>query len=641
MADPIAEAFVRIRPDFTGFDTDVRKKIDSVVGGAKLSPSSQANVASQLFGTGFKKQSKTALTGMVLGTDFSNDAQRTLAQKIFGPGFRNESGRAIQGVLAGVGAGELAARFAFFGPGGAALAVLGGAFVAASVSAAKFEQSLNTLQAVAQLSDTELEKFRQTAKALGADITLPTVTAQTAADAMTELAKAGLSAADTLGAVRGVLQLSTAANVDAGTAARIAASALNAFSLAGTEAVHVADLLAGASVAAQGDIGDMALALQQSALVAKQAGLSIEQLVGLITELAQKGLVGSDAGTSIRTALLRLIPTTKEAAQLMQVLGIEIDKTRTLGQQLPELLDQYKEAFKRLAPTTRQATLQQIAGTDAIRSLTAAIDGGSAGLQRSIDAANRQGAASDLATAKTKGLAGSFQGLVSQTQTLAINMGELTDPVLEGLIRGLTDLVAAANLVPESFDGINERLDDNILGLRQFSDVISFLGEVAIEQARASSLGLGEDLRHLRTGFDNASDEAEFLRGQIERLNRELAVPSTTTERRAVIAVEIIGLEKAIGELTGARTEAEKLKAEIASLNTELIDAGPRERIAIINQIVELEHRLADLPRKAKAAAKAVLDPFKGSAFEGAFAPPIDKLLDDLSKVPDAVQREL
>lgn len=454
MADPLAEAFVTIRPDLSGFTAELQRGVGRAIGQARIPGTAGSRLGKEVTGTGFQQQVATSMTTALAGATVASQTQRNLAQQLFGPGFRNETGRALQGALSGVGAGQLAAQFAFFGAGGAALAVLGTGFLSAARSAALLEQQLDVLQAVTGATDEEIRTLAREAERLGASVELPAVTATDAAAAMLELSKAGLSVRDVIGGVEGVLQLSTAANIDAGAAARIAASALNAFSLAGTEAVQVADLLAGASIAAQGDIGDMALALQQSAAVADQAGLSLEQLVTFITLLAKQGILGSDAGTSIRTSLLRLVPTTKEAASFMEVLGIQLDRTRTLGEQLPDLLDQYQVALSALNPTLRQSTLQQIFGTDAIRAATVAIEGGSEAFRTTQFEVDRQNAALELAQAQTKGLAGEVQGLISVSQTLSTNLGQLTVPVLTDLVSGLADTVRAAVALEQAFEDL-------------------------------------------------------------------------------------------------------------------------------------------------------------------------------------------
>ena len=59
-----------------------------------------------------------------------------------------------------------------------------------------------------------MKRVSEAAKQLGADITLPAVSAASAANAMAELAKAGLSVNQAIAATRGVLQLATAASID-------------------------------------------------------------------------------------------------------------------------------------------------------------------------------------------------------------------------------------------------------------------------------------------------------------------------------------------------------------------------------------------------------------------------------------------
>ena len=322
------------------------------------------------------------------------------------PGFRNEAGRGIQGALVGLGGGQLAAQFAFFGAGGAAAAVLGAGLVKATQSAIEFEQQMDDAASDDSGHCCGHEEVRQgCCRNSGRDLSLPGVTANDAAVAMTELAKAGLSVDDAIeggswhNPTRGCCRdqrRRRRANRSRGT---------QRFRLAGDQAVRVADLLAGASIAAQGDISDMGLSLQQSAAVANQAGLSIDQLVAVITELAKQGILGSDAGTSIRTALLRLVPTTKEAAKFMGALGIQIDETLTIGQQLPQLIEQYRSSLSALNPTLRQAVLQQIFGRmhprrhDHLRA-------GRRGLADTSREISRSGQAAELAAAKSKGAAG-------------------------------------------------------------------------------------------------------------------------------------------------------------------------------------------------------------------------------------------
>jgi TP901 family phage tail tape measure protein len=129
------------------------------------------------------------------------------------------------------------------------------------------------------------------------------------------LAKAGVSTTDILGGgLTGALSLAAAGNQSVGDAAETAASAMTQFKLSGKDIPHIADLLAAGAGKAQGEVSDLAMALNQTGLVASQTGLSINETTAGLAAFASAGLIGSDAGTSFKTMLLRLTPTSGQGA---------------------------------------------------------------------------------------------------------------------------------------------------------------------------------------------------------------------------------------------------------------------------------------------------------------------------------------
>lgn len=597
MANPIAEAFVRIRPDMSTFERELQGALATGLGGATAVPAAtQTKLATSFFGPSFTSASNTAFQQSLNQStkNIPQSTQTTMAQALFGPGFRNEAGRAIQGTLAGLGLGQLAAQFAFFGPGGAALAALGTGFLIAARSAVQLDDQLNILQATTGATAEQIEEARQAAIALGADINLPGINAAESAEAITELSKAGLDLQESIAGAEGTLQLAIGGELGVGEAAQIAASGLNAFSLSGDQAVHVADLLAGASVAAQGDVGDMALALQQSAAVADQAGLSIEQLVGLITELARQGIRGSDAGTSIRTGLLRLVPTTKEAAQFMHALGVEIDDTMTIGEQLPELIDQYDSALSKLSPTLRQAVLQQIFGTDAIRFATIAFEQGSEGLDKAIDSANRAGAAQELAEARSKGLGGAIRDLASDAQTLAVSVGEEAVPALTDYVKVLDFVIDRTNEANATPLTPAQELIRNA-DLSTLADAVDLMDVLNDRITEAGTNEVAEEaFKRLSANILRAAGDAERLRLIFQDTPPELAAIGRALEDGFIDPLERAQLEA---------TEIGRLFLEIA----------PPEIVFADNIGIPVD----DLSQKAKAAGVTVGKKFDEGVSQG------------------------
>ncbi len=142
-----------------------------------------------------------------------------------------------------------------------------GAAKAAISSAMDFETNMNLLQATSGATAKQMGTLQDKAIALGNDMTLPGTSASDAAAAMLELSKAGLSVKDTMGASKGVLQLSAAANIDNARAAEIAANALNSFGLSGDKAMMVADQLAATANSSSVEVTDVADSFKMASAV--------------------------------------------------------------------------------------------------------------------------------------------------------------------------------------------------------------------------------------------------------------------------------------------------------------------------------------------------------------------------------------
>jgi TP901 family phage tail tape measure protein len=337
----------------------------------------------------------------------------------------SKASRRNQGVMRGLGGSVRFASGAF----------LGGAGLIAGITAtlsktAEFEKSLNTFQAVTKATGAQMKAVGAVAQKLGGDITLPGTSAKDAALAMTELAKGGLSVRQSMAAAKGTLQLAAAGEVEVGDAATISARALNAFGLSGDQAGRVADVLANAANASTGEISDFALGLQQSSASANAAGLSIEDTTTALGLLANKGIAGSDAGTSFKTMLARLVPSTKKASDEMRLLGVRYKDADGNLLPLREQVAQYTQALGRLKPAARQQAINTLFGSDASRAANIILGAGVKKYDEMHRAISRQGAAAQIAAAKQKGLAGAMDGLKSAVETVQIQIGTALAPVI-------------------------------------------------------------------------------------------------------------------------------------------------------------------------------------------------------------------
>jgi TP901 family phage tail tape measure protein len=332
--------------------------------------------------------------------------------------------------------------------GGAALLGMAGAAV---MTAADFDKAMSGVQAATHETAANMELLRAAAIKAGADTAF---SAMEAADGMTALAKAGVSTKDVLsGGLRGALDLAAAGQVSVGDAADTAATAMTQFNLKGAAVPHIADLLAAAAGKAQGSVGDMSAALKQSGLVASQMGLSIEDTTGTLSAFASAGLIGSDAGTSLRTMLLRLANPSNEAAKTMSDLGIAAYDAQGQFVGIESIAGQLQTAFQGQTQATKDAALATIFGSDAIRGANVLYTQGAAGIQKWNDKVNDQGYAAKTAAIQLDNLRGDIEKLTGSLQSALIGSGSGANGALRGITQGATGAVNAFGELPGAVQG--------------------------------------------------------------------------------------------------------------------------------------------------------------------------------------------
>ena len=446
----MAEARILVRPDTTAFrgllEAELRASLAKPIavpvvpvmaGPTGAFAASQATAAAQT-----QAVAAALETEAIAANQATASVQRLTAAQT---GHAAALGRVRQGAAS--------SALSLFGIRGATLAASGGFLAGAAAvtlfakslqSAASLETELNVFNVTAGATADEMERVAAAAKQLGRDITLPGVTAGEAATAMTELAKAGLSVQDSLAGARGALQLSTAAQIDVKDATNLVAGALNAFQLSGNDAVRVADLLTGAAKESQGEITDMGTALGQVASVSQQFGVSISDTVTLLTELAQAGLSGGRAGTSLRVAFLRLVNPTEAAAKALDNLNVAVRDAN--GNLRPGVFTDISEALDGYSKAQRDATLATIFGSDAIRAAAIIGNKGTLAFLKTSAAVTEMGLAQQQAAARTSGLQGDFENLSNQVSALGLTIGEAAKGPASLFVKQLASIASDANV---------------------------------------------------------------------------------------------------------------------------------------------------------------------------------------------------
>jgi TP901 family phage tail tape measure protein len=448
------------------------------------------------------------------------------------------------------------------------------AFGRAVQSAAQLESDLNVFAVTAGATADQMVRVREEARALGRDLALPGVAATDAAETFLTLSRAGLSVEDSLAGARGTLQLATAAQIEFTDAAQLTASALNAFQIGGENAIAVADTLTNAANASQASIAQMGIALQQSSAIASQAGFSFGETATFLTQLARAGLVGSDAGTSFRVAIQRLIAPTETARKEIERLNLNLRDAQ--GNLRPEVFFELGEALNRMGRAQADATRQVIFGNDASRAAAFFARINADAFREQERELSRAGAAAEVAGARNEGFAGSVENVKNQITALGIELGELALPALEGgldatalLFGALANQIADTREVfggfAEDAEKIRVLLDD--IGVTDFAgDVVQDAEDFADAFGRASE-ATDEFFADL-LGIRSAAEPPIRAVRELTEEERAFAEAITDVHDRADVQV------KDLGDIA---TAAQRAAGAIKSLTGQL--AGIQEQV--------------------------------------------------------------
>ncbi|RSX53936.1 phage tail tape measure protein [Bifidobacterium goeldii] len=330
----------------------------------------------------------------------------------------------------------------------AAAGVAASAFFGAAVNmAAEFDASMSTVQANTGASADEMDKLRQAAIDAGAETVY---SASESADAINELGKAGMSTTDILaGGLSGALNLAASDGMEVSEAAELMSSAMAQFNLTGKDATTIADALAAGAGKAQGSAHDLGYALQQSGMVANSFGISMQETVGTLTSFANAGMIGSDAGTSLKTMLIALAKPSTKAANTMEELGINAYDAQGNFVGLANLAGQLQTKMGDLTQAERNQALATIFGNDAIRAANVLYNEGADGIQQWTDAVSDSGYASEQAAAKNNNLKGDLENLSGSMESLMINIGEAGQGPMRSLVQTLDMLVDGFGQLPQ------------------------------------------------------------------------------------------------------------------------------------------------------------------------------------------------
>lgn len=309
-----------------------------------------------------------------------------------------------------------------------------------------FEHTMSGVKAVLTPTQKEFEILSQKARELWK---ATKYSATESASAIEVLAKNWLNASQIMGgAVDASLSLAAATGADLATAADIATDAMLSFWKWTKDLEQVVNSITWVTNQSKFSINDYALAMAQGGGVAATVWMNLEDFNASIAAISPLFKSWSDAGTSFKTMLLRLVPQGEGAGLAMKELWLitkdwqnQFFKANWELEDMVIISERLKNAVKDLSDEEKNRYLNTIFGTDAMRA-AAWIAGVWAEKFTKLTKAIEWTNAAKNASTRIDNLKWSLEILKSATEEIMIVMWTSLQPVMRKLVE---TAIAVAN----------------------------------------------------------------------------------------------------------------------------------------------------------------------------------------------------
>lgn len=365
---------------------------------------------------------------------------------------------------------------------------IGGAGVAAVKTAADFESAMSEVSAISGATGEDFDKLKEKAREMGSKTKF---SASQAAEAMNYMAMAGWKTKDMIGGIDGIMNLAAASGEDLATTSDIVTDALTAFGKSAKDAGELADIMAAASSNANTNVGLMGETFKYAAPIAGAMGYTMQDTALAIGLMANAGIKGSQAGTSLRSMFTRLASPPKECAVAMKELGVSITNADGTMKPFREVIDDLRIGFNGLSEAEQAEYAKAIAGQEAMSGLLAIVNAAPSDinkLKNAIDDSN--GAAEEMSEIMQDNLNGQLTILKSALEEAAISIGDALVPSIK----------KAVEKIQEWTDKFNELDDSQKETIIKIAGIVAIIGPLLIVLGKLTT-AIGSIIRLTKLGI--------------------------------------------------------------------------------------------------------------------------------------------
>jgi len=246
---------------------------------------------------------------------------------------------------------------------------LAGIGILATKQFADFDDALRKSAAILTGAKGKMKELEEAAREVGRTSTF---SATQAAEAFFFLASAGLNAEDAIKALGTVATFAEAGSFDLATATDLLTDAQSAMGLSVEDStenlenlIRVSDVLVGANTLANASTRQFSEALTSGAAVAaRNAGLELEETVGILAAYADQGIKGADASTKLRIALRDLVTKATNNSDAFKKLGINVFDSSGNILAMTKIISSLERRFEGMSLRQKRVELGLLGFTD-------------------------------------------------------------------------------------------------------------------------------------------------------------------------------------------------------------------------------------------------------------------------------------
>ena len=307
------------------------------------------------------------------------------------------------------------------GAGAGSLPLLGGLKAFAEV-----ETELAKLRTAANPTAEEFKKLQAYIEQIGST---PGIGQANLAAAMTELVKAGMPLKQAMdGAGLAAVKFAKVAEVSVTDAAIVATDMSNVF---GENVTTAMDILSQAADSSSVSLREVTLSMSMASAVAGMTGKGLRETATAIGIMGTDGLKGSDAGTALKTMLLRLAAPVDEGAKAMAEFGLSFRDASGNLKPMTGIISELQSKLGGLGSQAKDDALRRIFGTDAIRPAAILLSKGTKGWSEFSDRMAEGLSIGEKWSILMDTMSGAFEKATTVVVNAAVAIGKVLAPSLK------------------------------------------------------------------------------------------------------------------------------------------------------------------------------------------------------------------